>query len=435
MKKESFFILAIMIWGLGMIIRAFFGGWSEQDNPIQDSSTWIIAELTNTWTHNIDSWNNVDLWNDDRNVVQPITKKEYTEIRIMMPRYFYTAWRKTFAENLYMNQKVYMKFVFIDDLNEYRDSLSNPDFSWADLMLFPYDWTDNIKIRSFSFQQSIQSVFDPLVAPLVNDKETKFLPFAADPMIMYLASGYSLQNNFIEISDFVYNRNSKKPRSFPLFFGITSEDYDSEWFSREYQDIVRYALMHYFTTYRDSTSLWKRIDSNVFENYKVADLKNIANAITIPKCSKFPSICFQIYDFVGLRFGFMSDADIVNQYFWKKADFDNITKMKMPFSSIESPVRLRWLAMPATLKDTETINAVYAFLIQYMNYYSKYDLRGTTLSVFTNEWDRLWNNEWIWLRWYILQTWGNYLQEIRNIRSFRQLLEYQISAREYMKRI
>jgi hypothetical protein len=62
----------------------------------------------------------------------------------------------------------------------------------------------------------------------VNDSQTAFLPFAADPMIMYVLPGYYFQNNFSELSEFIYDREAKKPRSFPVFFGLLDEDYYDE---------------------------------------------------------------------------------------------------------------------------------------------------------------------------------------------------------------
>ena len=81
-----------------------------------------------------------------------------------------------------------MNFIFIDDLNSYREYLSNPDFSEADLFLFPYDWHEIIPTKEFSPQQSIQSYFDNLLTPITKNDPVFFLPFSADPMIMYTIS-------------------------------------------------------------------------------------------------------------------------------------------------------------------------------------------------------------------------------------------------------
>jgi hypothetical protein len=79
-----------------------------------------------------------------------------------------------------------MNFSFIDNLNEYRDKLINNDFSGVDLFLYPYDRNEDINTRSFTFQQDISSAFDPLVSPIAKSYPTSFMPFAADPMIMYV---------------------------------------------------------------------------------------------------------------------------------------------------------------------------------------------------------------------------------------------------------
>lgn len=105
-----------------------------------------------------------------------------------MPKYFYNSEWERFADDLQKEKNVDIEFVFIDDLNSYRDQLSEPSFSVADLFLFPYDWLNKTPTRSFSFQQNIASSFDQLISPIVSSDQIAFLPFAADPMVMYAIS-------------------------------------------------------------------------------------------------------------------------------------------------------------------------------------------------------------------------------------------------------
>ena len=328
-----------MIWWLGLVIRSFFG-WSSNktqitESPIpQSTDTWFVDNLTNTWNTQEPSATGNTQQNDT-------PQKDYTEIRLMMPRYFYTPERKTFKKDLYDEEKVHINFIFVDDLNSYRDNLSNANFSDADIFLFPYDWKESVNVQSFAFQKSLKPAFDDFVSTIIQDQDTSFLPFAADPMIMYILSWYTL-NNLSETSKFADNRESQKPMSFPIFFGITDEDYYNKWFSREYKDILRYSLIHYFTTYRNISNeemLSNRIDSNNLidwssesQNYNVSNLNTILSKINISECKYFPSICIQLYDLVWLRFGFLSDADIIETYFQsKQSKFTEIQKKNFPF--------------------------------------------------------------------------------------------------------
>jgi hypothetical protein len=227
--------------------------------------------------------------------------------------------------------------------------------------------------------------------------------------------------------------------SFPIFFGMTDEDYYSKWFAREYKDIMRYALMHYFTTYRNRNNeelLSARINSNVFENYDVSNLNTILSKIDISECKYFPSICFQLYDLVWLRFGFLSDSDIINTYFQpKQFKFTELQKLNFPFYQTEVPVRIRWWAIPEALTNIDTTNAVYRFLVKYMNSHDQYDLRSSTIPVFKSEWSSIIDNPYVWSRWYILTSGWNFLETLKNTWPFRQLLDYEISAQQYLKRI
>jgi hypothetical protein len=420
-----------MIAWIGMCLRAFFG-WSP--NPSNDpeipqyETTWFVEEL-------IDVWNKPDTWNTQIDTID-IDTKDYTEIRVMMPKYFYNSGWKKFAQELFNDKKVYMKFIFIDDLNWYQNQLFNKDFSGADLFLFPYDWHEKISTKSFSAQQDIQPYFDQILSILFDGNQTSFLPFAADPMVMYTLPDYSWPNNFYQISEYTLNREPIKVLAFPLFFGLTSEDFEDRWYKWEYQDIVWYALMHYFQTNNDSHDLQIRIDSNVLEKYNISNIKIISNAFTVPECKYFPSICLQTFNFVWIRFGFLSDTDIINLYLHdKKSDFSKIKKMSMPFSQLESPIRIRWRWMPDSLQNPETINWVYAFFIHYMNNYNQYNLRNSTLPVFktNNEWNWLLDNEYIWLRWYILTSWWDYINTAKQISKFQDLIEYKIDSEEYLR--
>ncbi len=428
MKRKNFFILIGMIVWLGMIVRTFFWWNPNSTSNIeipQYETSWFIEELTTTWNI-LDTWDILPI---------PDSKKGYTEIRVMMPKYFYNSGWKKFAQDLFDNKKVYTDFIFIDDLNSYRNQLYNTKFSEADLFLFPYDRNEKISTRSFSAQQDIQPYFDQLLSPIINNNQTAFLPFSADPMIMYTFSGYSAASNFYEISELVLNREPIRALSFPLFFGITSEDLEKKWFTREYQDIIWYALMHYFKTNNDSYDLQTRIDSNILQKYNLSDLKTISNIITTPECKYFPSLCFQIYNFVWIRFWFLSDTDIANTYLHnKKSTFSLIKKFPMPFSQLESPLRIRWRWMPSSLENPETINWIYEFIKQYMNNHNQYNLRNSTIPVFKkNVWNWLLDNEYIWLRWYILSSWWDYINTLRWINKFQELIEYKITAKEYLK--
>lgn len=423
MRRKGFFVLICIVLWVGMLIRTFFW-WNWTNNPnIQDSGTWFIDVLTNTWNND---WIQINTWNT--------TKEWNNEIRVMMPRYFYNSGWEEFKNDLYKDEKVQITFTFIDDLNSYRDQLFN-NFSWADLFLFPYDWNENVSRIPFSPQDDLELMFDFVISPITQNNQAWFLPFAADPMIMYTLTWFSWANSFYNISEYTFNRESIKPMSFPLFFGIDIEDIKDTWFKREYQDIVRYALMHYFETNNDSHDLQTRIDSNVLQKYNIQDLNTIINAISAPECKYFPSICFQLYGFVWIRFWFLSDIDIAKQYFsWRESKFENLSKFSMPFYQLESPTRIRWRWISNYIENTDIINWINEFLIKYMNEYDKYNLRNSTLPLFKSEdWKWLIDNEYIWLRWYILQSWWDYTNTLKSKNNFQNLIEYKINAKEYLR--
>ena len=183
-----------------------------------------------------------------------------------------------------------------------------------------------------------------------------------------------------------------------------------------------------------------RVNTNILnnaeiKNYNVWDLDNISNTITRPECKIFPSICFQLYNFVGIRFGFLSDQDIVDNYFYhKKANFEKTSKTAMPFSSIEEPVRIRWRWINGNLENPYIVNNIYQFLIQYMNNHNLYALRNSTLPVFKDESNPLSNDKYIWLRWYVMDSGWDFVNTLRSSSPFRDLIDYRISAKDYLRK-
>ncbi len=428
MLRKNFLILAIMVLGIWMVIWAFFG-WnpdSENKDIPQDTGTWFIEIINSTWNiSDVQTWNvNID------------EEIGYTKINVMMPKYFYNSGWKKFAQDLYNDSNIYMNFIFIDDLNSYRDKLYDTKFSDADLFLYPYDRNEKISIKTFSSEQSIQPFFDQLLYPITQTDKNSFIPFAADPMVTYVLSWLSAYN-FYEISELAVDRESVMPLSFPLFFGINTEDFEWNWFKWEYQDILRYALLHYFKTNNDSVNLELRIDSNLTEKYNISDLRSILNVISATECKHFPSLCFQIYNFVWVRFGFLSDRDVVSAYFtWKKANFDNLSINPMPFAQLESPVRVWWRWIRGSLGDNNKIRAIYKLIEQYMVSHDKYDLRNSTLPVFKSAeevWNWLLDNRYVWLRWYVLQAGWDYMNTLKDMTKFLELIWHEITAKEYLK--
>jgi hypothetical protein len=106
----------------------------------------------------------------------------------MIPKYFYNSEWKRFGEDLYKDKKIYLKFIFIDDLNSYRDQVFESDFSQADLFLFPYDRISKTPTVAYARPKDLENYFDPFVKPLITSEKISFLPFAADPIVIYVSS-------------------------------------------------------------------------------------------------------------------------------------------------------------------------------------------------------------------------------------------------------
>ena len=91
MKKWTFLVLVMIVGWLGLIIWSFFW-WSSDKTQItewqipQSSDTWFVNNLTNTGDIQEAA---PTIATEQKNNPQ----KDYTEIKLMMPKYFYTPAR------------------------------------------------------------------------------------------------------------------------------------------------------------------------------------------------------------------------------------------------------------------------------------------------------------------------------------------------------
>lgn len=442
MKKKLWIFILIILWA-GLSIRSLF--WSQnkennnsskQDNSIitnktktdkenqnnSDSISDILKDLENKWNKNL-TWNHK-------------TEDKYTEINILIPEYFYNTELQKFSEDLYKEQNIYSKFQFLNNIQEYKDTIINHKYKNIDLILLPYERVNSKDFRNFEFTSSIASAFDPFIFDIVKEDRINFLPYSADPMITYSLSGILEESSFSNIYKSINNRTPSKAMSLPLFFGLTDDDYSNKGFNREYKDELRNNLMKFFEKYKDSNALELRINSNESRTYNLKDISTITDIIypQVPYCSDFPSICLQLYKFIGIRFWFLSDWDIVDKYFnTKNIDFSEITKMEMPFYWIYNPVRIRGRSIPKEQTNDKIINATYMFLWKYMNDHNKYNLQKHTLPVFADSTDKLENSIFVWNKWEIIYSNWYYIKELQWNKKFWELLENQISAKEYLK--
>ena len=238
MKKEIFFVLTIMIAWIGMLLWTFFW-WSGENPEIKEESTWFIEQIVETWSS---EWTSEELPVDEKEWTWIVEINENIEINVMMPHYFYTAWWKDFAQDLYEEKNVYMNFIFMDNLNDYRDAIIDEWFTDADLALIPYDWMEYIKPKTFSFQKNVDTDFDKMVSSVINNSDISFLPFAADPMVMYTLTWNEIQTNFSNMLDFVYDDwTPTKSLSFPIFYWVTPTRIS------RYSSIRSHALFYYIS--------------------------------------------------------------------------------------------------------------------------------------------------------------------------------------------
>lgn len=286
----------------------------------------------------------------------------------MIPKYIYNSGFESLKE-LFKNEKnIILQFHFQDSAAEYYEELFTKDsFSGIDLALIPYDRTARLSIKAFAFRESISPFFLPIVEEITNKEQISLLPFALDPLGIYTYSGTIKESSFSSLAEYVLTRDQKKPYSFPIFLGAKRQD-SATAFSQafEYQSLIWQTMLNYAERYNDNSALQSWIDINILQQYVPENIKTILEILSpqVPHCSEFPSLCLLLYRFTDGRFGFLSDLDIITHFFANKsAETKNLTFSPLPFSSLQSPLRLRGRVIP-----NQVINQgnAYLFLQEYM---------------------------------------------------------------------
>lgn len=361
----------------------------------------------------------------------PSLTQEPQELNILIPKYIYNSGFESLKE-LFKNEKnIILQFHFQDSAAEYYEELFTKDsFSGIDLALIPYDRTARLSIKAFAFRESISPFFLPIVEEITNKEQISLLPFALDPLGIYTYSGTIKESSFSSLAEYVLTRDQKKPYSFPIFLGAKRQD-SATAFSQafEYQSLIWQTMLNYAERYNDNSALQSWIDINILQQYVPENIKTILEILSpqVPHCSEFPSLCLLLYRFTDGRFGFLSDLDIITHFFANKsAETKNLTFSPLPFSSLQSPLRLRGRVIP-----NQVINQgnAYLFLQEYMTLWSRgaLDLWGNTISAFSGTEQSFTASN------FILEEGETFLFQQQNHREFWQLLDFELSAKDYLQ--
>lgn len=236
--------------------------------------------------------------------------------------------------------------------DEFVSGLFTGGATGADIILMNNDeLVDNSEyIGSFGFSQDISSLFPYVFNDYLHNSDYTFVPFAIDPMVTYAkqAINGNLQAlEWDEIINGITTNIESDPRKLaiqmPILFGISSLDIQLLKNNKEaylgYTDILKNIILQSSNRSELIDIIKSFSDSRLEEKlWDYAKYKRILSKLIErnPKCEYYPSLCFINYKLTNFGFGYLSDLDVLNNYF-QKSDY---IVYNFPNSSSTYPVRL-----------------------------------------------------------------------------------------------
>lgn len=358
--------------------------------------SWDIngsGAIENTWKVIVDqkqTSGNMVVWVATWNVSSwTITKAKIPKTLIVaMPIWLFNEpWRRPIINKL-NQQSITLQIItntWNQPYNNFVSDLLSGGATGADLILLNHDQLDvyGKYAGSFGFSQDISGLFPYVFFDYLKRTDFTFFPFAIDPLVTFAKKPLDGNTQTLDWSDIVNGITTsteedtrKLAVQIPILFGISSLDIQLIKNKKEafigYTDILKNILFQ-SSNRSELIDMIKQFSDERLEEYKLWDYakyRRIADKLIErnPKCEHYPQLCFMYYKLTSFSFWYLSDLDVLNNYF-EKSDY---TVYNFPNSSSVYPVRLRWWVVnkakyDSLVKvDSEGVSKAWVFFQEYI---------------------------------------------------------------------
>lgn len=318
------------------------------------------------------------------------------KLSILIPKFFNNSGFINISKQL-ATKDIKININTIDNFSQYKQLITQSWLNIFDIYLLPSDWLKNLKLNNIDIWDNPKPYFHPVFNNLVTTTENKYIPYAIDPIINLTKENINTYSTRKDIFSYTTLRKQNKKLAMPIIWWIWKNDIRLverwQWPFENYVTILNQHLKQIKLTTKNiqKSELRNLLDTeNIDLNYKYdfVNFKKLYN--TIQKrdnnCKLFPAICLMSYNFGDMKFGFISDLDILNTYFsWNNNNF-----YIQSFTNTQNNYPIRWRVFVVP-QDNKNIFLADEFFKQYlsnsMDTQYNTQLRNNTLSAVNNIYD------------------------------------------------
>lgn len=323
MESQTQGKLFIVVWGLGLIVSAYFLISAFFPDKPRDTTA-------NTETReNLDDNSNKsgETWDIDFTQIL-IEGQNKKNINVLIPEFLFSSWFDVIWNEVKEKNGIAVNFFTSND----RDLYNSLDEKWTydgeemDIILIPTDVLLSFAPQSkfIPIAEKITPYYHPSFSEIIDRETYTFIPHIIDPIVIYTHRDKSYPATINDRLNIVIWRESPKRWHFPILFGFGDQN---NHFIKQWREIME---DNFFILYQILLNLsqWPNAIQNIktlldianltkVESRNVADFINTSNKLAgeNPMCKIYPSLCLFAYNYWNSRIGLLSDTNKIEKYF------------------------------------------------------------------------------------------------------------------------
>lgn len=322
-----------------------------------------------------------------------------------MPGRFYNDGFTQLTQLLKKKYDLTLRYKKIDNIWYYKKIIAGKEkVDGIDLYLAPTDRLGNYQGKQIALSEDIipyvHSIFSTLFALLEKggggeaEGGFTFIPYALDPLVTLTPSttilNYENKLTFQDIANFITSENKANKIQMPILRWLDKNDKKIlEQGNESFPDyfIITYSIIRQiYASQRESDYdiILDTINNPAVSKWSYANFKITFNKLLKKNtnCISFPDICIIAYNLGDIKFGFLSDANIQERYFWwTGSKITQLTIYNFPTATDRYDVRGRGFVAD---RNTQNDEAIKIFAKEYTQAWANNSmpLRQDTLSAF-----------------------------------------------------
>lgn len=288
-------------------------------------------------------------------------------VSILIPSFLANSWFEKIAQKLQW-EWINIDFSYISDIWNLKLEI----VQWMDaydLYLIPTNWILWLNLEWIYLGENIKPYFIQIFQDILSERDNTFIPYSLDPFVTMTKIWISDVDTWAKLFSYTTLWSQNKAYAMPIIWWIWSSDIEllknMTWPFENYFDIL-YRQIELIKKKHSNTELNNMLDVEKIDlwfKYNYESFYNIYSRLIKSNsyCEYYPAICMFAYNFGDIKFGFISDFDILEKYF--PESLNNFTALQFTNSDIEYPTRWWWFVIPKWNKNKNlSIKFLWAYI-------------------------------------------------------------------------